>query len=794
MPGKIRKTVKDRQHSLKSRVACERKKSRVKCISQRGSIEFGVPAPVTPSEPASRGLHFPAVFRRIAGSRLAAPALLFVVCCGFCWKLVLSSEYTWLDNHDVTDMDVPRLQFQQVTWHEHEFPLWDPHLWCGQPFLGEIAGAAFPLNWPLFLLKPNANGQLSFRQLHWYFVALHFLGALFAYWLCRDLELSPFASLLGGFVFSFSGFFAVTLWPEVLSGLLIAPLVLLFLLRVLRRDHPFPNAALCGMFLGIAWLSGHHEIPTYLSLAVAAIWLYDLLSQRARWRRSLALASTAILFTILTSGFQTVPGYEYAKLAFRWVGIDHPVEWNDVIPYRIHASYSLAPSALPAIVLPWGGRNTEPYTGVVVLSLAVIAVLTRWQTRWVRLFTSLALAGLLLALGGWNVFHGILYAVLPLFGKARNPDRLVSMFGLGMAILSAFGFDCVRADLHAPLLRKLCYILLSLAGLVAVLALVAPVFQQPGPGDYAFMMGLVALLFAMALLAGRNGSLSGPSVGVAVMVLAFLELGNLVTPLYQDRTANHRESLLPNLTQFRDIADFLRHEPGPVRVYAIEVTDAFNLGDWEGIDTLTGFGAGITKNIFSLDWPSVRTQNLLAVGYSLSRKPPRADQQVVFRGSSGVSVLRNVDALPRVRITHQVLTASSAKDVAARVNDPSFDARNTVLLTGSAPALQSCAGEEQARVSRRTANSVVIDARLACRGMLILADTWYPGWVATVDDRSAPVYQAYSALRGVILEPGNHHVEFHYRPLSALIGAAMTAAGILGACILALWRRRSDRQ
>ncbi len=221
---------------------------------------------------------------------------------------MLSNQYTWIDNHDIVNMDVPRLQFQRATWSNHEFPLWDPHLFCGQPFLGQIVGAAYPLNWPLFLVGPKARDQLSLGQLNWYFVALHFLGALFAYWLCRDLGISRTASVFGGFVFSFSGFFGVTLWPEVLSGLLIAPLVLLFLIRALRRERPTANAAMAGMFLGLSWLSGHHEIPIYLSMAVAAIWLYDLLGSGVDWRRSLALASITFLFAILTSGFQTVPG------------------------------------------------------------------------------------------------------------------------------------------------------------------------------------------------------------------------------------------------------------------------------------------------------------------------------------------------------------------------------------------------------------------------------------------------------------------------------------------------------
>lgn len=733
--------------------------------------------------------------RQFARSALAGPLLLFLICCGFCWKLVLSNQYTWIDNHDIGNMDVPRLQFQQATWHNHEFPLWDPHLWCGQPFLGQIVGAAYPLNWPFFLVKPNARGQLSFGQLNGYFVALHFLGALFAYWLCRDLGISCTASVFGGFVFSFSGYFGVTLWPEVLGGLLIAPLVLLFLVRALRRDRPASSAALAGMFLGLSWLSGHHEIPLYLSIAVLAIWLHDLLKSGVAWRRSLALACITVLFTILTSGFQTVPGYEYAKLAFRWVGAENPVTWNETIPYRIHVQSSFPPASLIAMVVPWGGQNAGAFTGVVVLSLAAIAVFTGWQDRRVRLFTCIALAGLLLALGGWNAFHGILYSVFPILEKARNPNRIVFLFGVGVSILAAFGLDRLRLDPLSSITRSLSRVLIAMAGLIFAVGLVAPALQKPGPNDLLFMLALISVLLAAGLFAWRNRSISRRTLALAVLALAFIELGNVSGSIYWPREADHHNEWLPNLTQFRDIADFLRHQPGPIRVSAADATGAFNFGDWEGIDALYGFGAGVTRNLFSLDWLSAQTQNLLAVGYSLSKQPPRPDQQVAFRGSNGVNVLKNLNALPRAWIVHRIDRSPSFTDLRARVDDASFNARNTALMLASPPAVESCTGDERAQISSRSANTVVIDARLACRGMLILADTWYPGWIATVDGGSVPIYEVFSALRGVAMDQGQHRLEFRYRPVSALIGAILSAIGILGACAVALWdRNRSGRR
>jgi hypothetical protein len=46
------------------------------------------------------------------------------------------------------------------------------------------------------------------------------------------------------------------------------------------------------MFLGIAFLSGHHQIPIFTAVAWAGVWIYLL----ARNRRLLAPAAVALLF------------------------------------------------------------------------------------------------------------------------------------------------------------------------------------------------------------------------------------------------------------------------------------------------------------------------------------------------------------------------------------------------------------------------------------------------------------------------------------------------------------------
>ena len=73
-----------------------------------------------------------------------------------------------------------------------------------------------------------------------------------------------------------------------------------------------------------------------------------------------------------------------------------------------------------------------------------------------------------------------------------------------------------------------------------------------------------------------------------------------------------------------------------------------------------------------------------------------------------------------------------------------------------------------------TPSYVRITANLQCRGMVILTDTWFPGWRAKVDGNTVEIYQAYGGVRGVMVDGGRHVIEMRYRPWSVFLGGALT--------------------
>lgn len=77
-------------------------------------------------------------------------------------------------------------------------------------------------------------------------------------------------------------------------------------------------------------------------------------------------------------------------------------------------------------------------------------------------------------------------------------------------------------------------------------------------------------------------------------------------------------------------------------------------------------------------------------------------------------------------------------------------------------------------------------------GYVILADTWYPGWQAWVDDRPVPILVADTTFRAVAVSAGGHVIRMVYRPLSFYLGVAISLASLVTWAILMRRQRRAN--
>lgn len=697
------------------------------------------------------------------------PALLAGIIILFFWKLVLTDQYTWLEAPDLANLVLPWFQFQAAEFHKGIFPLWDPYSWLGQPLLGQAQpGSAYPPNWILFGLPLNPQGWIRQFWLHWYYVLIRIAAALCAYALARDLGRSRTASVFAGLVYALVGYVASADWPQLVNGAVWTPLVFLYLFRAERGERPAASAALSGFWLGFSWLAGHHQVPLYVSLATGSLWLW--LSWKNR--RLLRFAGLAILVALLVSGLQTLPTAEYGRLAVRWSGVADPLAFSEVVPFPVHEKYSLQSFDLIAFIIPAMNTGLDPFIGFVALGLASLGVLLAWDDRRVRWFALLGAAGLAIAFAPHTPLYGPLYALLPMLEKARAPGIAILLFHLAIAVLTAYGIDAFhdRKPVSSGSVRTL-----AAAGIaVLLLSWGAALFKVTlGPGDGRMLFaGLWPLAAAGVLTAWRLGALSRAAATAALVFLFLAEASNSTGFWFKHRSEMLRNHL-KNLSENVDVVSFLRSAP-PGRVEYDRDRIPYNLGDWWGLESFGNYTASVPANLWKMPVFDPQARQLFGVRYYVGEKPSAADQHEIYASPSGLKVFENPGTLPRAWAVHRAVRDSRP----ARLFDPTFDPRRETFLPSEPPLLETCDGDTVDLIQHRP-NAVEIAVGMRCRGMVILSDTYFPGWRATVDGQPAQIHEAYGSIRGVVVEKGSHTVRMVYRPLSVYAGAGLSLLGCL---------------
>lgn len=161
-------------------------------------------------------------------------------------------------------------------------------------------------------------------------------------------------------------------------------------------------------------------------------------------------------------------------------------------------------------------------------------------------------------------------------------------------------------------------------------------------------------------------------------------------------------------------------------------------------------------------------------------------------------VLENERALPRLFTVGSIEDASTygPEKTLNRLLARTFEPRSRVLLEG--PELPDDSGYDPEKLPAAILerdDAERIEVRLeggGSGGILVLLDSWAPGWSATVDGREAPVLVADFAFRGIPFGPGSQRIELIYSPRSVAIGRLLSLFGLIlvgGFLLFGLLRR-----
>jgi hypothetical protein len=154
-----------------------------------------------------------------------------------------------------------------------------------------------------------------------------------------------------------------------------------------------------------------------------------------------------------------------------------------------------------------------------------------------------------------------------------------------------------------------------------------------------------------------------------------------------------------------------------------------------------------------------------------------------------VLVYENRSAFPRAFVVSRWESAPDAVTARARALAVEFDPRHNAVVEDR---VSGFGHDGVVKIAEYGASHLRLIAEMNGPGLIVLTDTFYPGWDARVDGQAAHIHRVNGVFRGVFVEGGRHEITMRFRPASQFWGLALSAAGLAAAIGLIVASRRGD--
>ncbi len=665
-------------------------------------------------------------------------------------------------------------------------PLWSTRLMAGDPIIGEPQYGIFnPSNWWLFIVGTEPRATILLRGL----LPVYLAGAGLYSYLRRSpvWRLRRGASLVGATAYMLSDPFITHLGhPQINDVIAWLPWCLLLVDLTIEARRFLPITALG---LALIALAGHYQTSLLAYIAVGLYALWRIVTQPATlWRRHAshlglaAVCAAALSMPTVLPSLERYPFTERAILQLQaWRGYQWPLQMAiDLVAPGFHGR------GTTGFWGPWA-RVEGGYAGAVAFFLAILGLLHGLKRGRTWIFVIIGGFGLLFALG----YDGPLYpwmARLDLIARMGKTARAIFLLSFAIAIGGAAGFQALQTAHWQT--RSLWALLLIAGGTLLLLRTPAwtqsvPVNRQPAAVESLVAASVLALaLAAMSLAPSGWRQLAAPVV-LLILVGELLFSGTWV------------ELEPPTLSPARSAIDYLKQDPNWYRV-DVDASARGLLSPSvllsEGFEVPQGSGNPMelfsyTQFYWAIPYKGAPVYQLLGAKYVVVPKgalPGGDGIWPVYTDAPLVDVHLNTNALPRVWLVYNTRPISTIEEAYAVVFDEDFRPAE-VAAVENGPLLTS-QGSGTLEVFAYGPNRAEFLVRASEEALLVLSDMHYPGWVASVDGVSAPLYRTDAIFRGVVVPPGEHRVTMRYQPRSFHLGAGL--AGMALMVLLTASRRR----
>ncbi|MBU6451175.1 MAG: YfhO family protein [Cyanobacteria bacterium REEB67] len=542
---------------------------------------------------------------------------------------------------------------------------------------------------------------------------------------------------------------------------------------------------------------------------------------------SLAVVMLAMLVGILLAAVQILPSYELASFSARQnfafqdmvVGQVEPMQLvGFILPYILGGAFGTLG------MVPFSEQGPPPgllFFGLGPILLAAYSLFKGDRPKCVWFFVALFLFAFLLSLGKYTPLAFLAYQ-LPIFGQFRGLYRVLLLASFAVAMLAAFGtarleraylgenpgrkpfdLDSIGALKHLYLGGYVIFSCFSYVFLLGTLPLL--LFSLPAlPCGYfgasivkALSFGasydlfrqrflLITVFCALATYgldaewtkaSPKRQDLAAPPLALALAARTRGEQSRIFNVAGIDAKA---ESVPPNLSRLWGVASAAGYEPLISTRYA-SLLDIAEGGFMEPPFRISG-----ASRVLDM----VCVKYLIAPWSNFGERAFDAEAKSSWHKidlGGALPVYENAQVLPRFYLVGDARQLPSKEILhimkSGYFNDgQKFVPSSMVLLDDPAAAATESQGSEApggAAIGAVTAADLsdeLLTFKLSVRqrGYFVLADTYYPGWQASIDGHGVEILKANCVQRAVSVEPGEHTLVFKFVPQSLARGAKIS--------------------
>ena len=676
----------------------------------------------------------------------------------------------------------PLAYFQKECFWHGQIPLWNPYNNCGIPFLAQWN--TMPLYPPslIYLLLPLTWSLSFFCLLHLWF------GGLGMYFLARRWTANDFAAAFAGTAFSFSGMtLNLLMWPSHTATWSWMPWVVLAVESAWRDGgRKLSIAAIAGAF---QMLAGGPEIIFFTWSLLLALWIQQLATnespRRAIWRFPAVVALVAMMTAV-----QLLPFLDLVAHSQRQAGYAD-LRWS--MPGHGWANF-LVPMAFGGIrgegIFFQNGQawTSSYYLGIATLWLALLAI-WKCRNRRVWLLGIVAAVGVACALGENTPIFPALRKLIPQLAFITYPVKYLLLVTFVAPLLAAFSLARIRETKRETGIVGTVLLILLAAIIIWVSRSSIPNVDAHAAilNGFSRLVFLIVTGIVLIALSRNSGAALFKAAPMILIVVAWLDVlthepaQNPTVPpgIYQPNLARAQLAMEPQpelggsramvspkaFMQFIQLA--LR---SPAKNYlAKRLGYAANCNLLDGVPKVDGF--------FSLT--PRENDGLISLIYGATNDFPRLND---FLGVSQITAPDEIyHWLPRE--TFLPLVTAGQKPILMDdwntlhlLSNSNFDGSKMVFLAPEDRPFVTVTNAAAARVlsSKFGLQSVEIAVDSPAPSVVVVAQTFYHNWRASVDGKRVPLLRANYAFQAVEIPAGAHDIKLVYVDRNFRIGLLLS--------------------